>query len=268
MGQDVAFIGLGHKLPIDEPHEMVKMLAERMQRNIKLVARNDYHFFYDLMMLTSETDSEWIELDCVCMDDTDDYLMLIYNDYQAIQIQKLIGKERINRILYADSFSELCFKSLQEPDRILYELEDNDVYYRIYEHNVALSTYVIERWHWWSKEAMRGPHCCKAIHDYRRAVYEEATIFGCDEVMICSDQGTTIALCWSLEMTPDELKHYAKSNLFLENHEYPCGGLSKEEWLHYGKQIYFPDYLSGKTPLLQGKEFIAIVYDDFSDFKH
>lgn len=265
MGQDVACIGLGHDLPVDNPYELLRVIARRMNRSIKLVARKEYRFFFELMMITSLPDWEFIELGRVQIQGSEDYLLLIFNDYQALCIRNLVGEEGIHRILRADDFSELCFSSLQEPDRILYEIESDNLHYRIYQNNIALSTYAPERWHWWSDDAKQGPNCSQFVHDYRRAVCEEAQMFGCNEVIICSDQGATISVYWALELSPRELKRYAESRQFLEEQDYPCSGLSKEDWSRYGKQIYFPDYLSGKAPLLQDKEFIELIYDDFTD---
>lgn len=265
MGQDVASIGLRHDLPVDDPYELLRVIAKRLNRNVKLVVREEYQFFFELMMITSLPDWEFIELGRIQVHDSDDYLLLIFNDYQALCIRNLVGPEGIHRILRADDFSELCFSPLNEPDRILYEIESDSLYYRIYQNNISLSTYASERWNWWSDDAKQGPNCSQFVHNYRRALYEEAQMFGCKEVIICSDQGVTISVYWSLELSPEELKRFAESREYLDEQDYPCSGLSKDDWLRYGKQIYFPDYLSGRAPLLQGKEFIELIYDDFAD---
>lgn len=56
MGQDVASIGLRHDLPVDDPYELLRVIAKRMNRNVKLVVRKEYRFFFELMMITSLPD--------------------------------------------------------------------------------------------------------------------------------------------------------------------------------------------------------------------
>lgn len=92
MGQDVASIGLRYDLPVDDPYELLRVIAKRMNRNVKLVVRDEYRFFFELMMITSLPDWKFIELGRIQVHDSDDYLLLIFNDYQALCIRNLVGQ--------------------------------------------------------------------------------------------------------------------------------------------------------------------------------
>ena len=44
MGWDVVQIGLRHNLPVNDPFATAKEVAKRMNRNVRLVYRNEYEY--------------------------------------------------------------------------------------------------------------------------------------------------------------------------------------------------------------------------------
>ena len=44
MGWDVVQIGLRHNLPVHDPFATAKEVAKRMNRNVRLVYRNEYEY--------------------------------------------------------------------------------------------------------------------------------------------------------------------------------------------------------------------------------
>lgn len=62
MGWDVVQIGLRHNLPVHDPFATAKEVAKRMNRNIRLVCRNEYE--YDIEKMTQDKDGNWIDIEC------------------------------------------------------------------------------------------------------------------------------------------------------------------------------------------------------------
>lgn len=49
MGWDVVQIGLRHNLPVNDPFATAKEVAKRMNRNVRLVYRNEYEYDKEIM---------------------------------------------------------------------------------------------------------------------------------------------------------------------------------------------------------------------------
>ena len=55
------------------------------------------------------------------------------------------------------------------------------------------------------------------IIDYgnRKSIYDRAKLFGCNEVVICSDQGPTELMCELMNIIADVLVAYTKSRKYI-----------------------------------------------------
>ena len=79
----------------------------------------------------------------------------------------------------------VCDNSLE-----LYEIEGgkDDINIRVFKENLELDVYVEERWGWWNC-AFHQPNIYRGrLQNYRIQIYNQAKMFGCQEVIICSDQ--------------------------------------------------------------------------------
>ena len=62
MGWDVVEIGLRHNLPVDDLHATAKEVAKRMNKNIRLVYRNEYEYDKEKNVVREAKGDEFIEL--------------------------------------------------------------------------------------------------------------------------------------------------------------------------------------------------------------
>ena len=101
------------------------------------------------------------------------------------------------------------------------------------------------------------------LHTYRMKIYERARLFGCNEVIIFSDQGPTEAIYNNINYRAESLKEYAhsfqyyKDQCWLEDSEI-------EEWKKDAKHIMFSSVFQNQLTL-NNDDFIEVIYDDFSD---
>ena len=86
MGWDVVQIGLRHNLPVHDPFATAKEVAKRMNRNVRLVYRNEYEYDSVNNVVRQAGGEEFVELDKFEVNNSRDYLQMIASDYQAKQI--------------------------------------------------------------------------------------------------------------------------------------------------------------------------------------
>jgi hypothetical protein len=87
-------------------------------------------------------------------------------------------------------------------------------------------------------------------------------MFGCQEVIICSDQGPTEMIYNNVNYSADSLKVYARSFQYLKDLNW--GERKQEDWKKNAKQIMFSSYFQSNLNL-EGGDFVEVIYDDFSD---
>ena len=105
--------------------------------------------------------------------------------------------------------------------------------------------------------------CTEWLRNYRMQIYERARLFGCNEVIICSDQGPTGYIYDSMELSADDLLKYARSRHYMKNESWQTAS-DKERWEKHAKQITFASFFRNETKL-DDEDFVEVVYDDFSD---
>ena len=88
-------------------------------------------------------------------------------------------------------------------------------------------------------------------------------MFGCQEVIICSDQGPTIEIYDHAHYPADKLKEYARSFQYLKDTTW-LEKWKKEEWKKNAKHIMFSSYFKNQLNL-SDEDFVEVIYDDFSD---
>ena len=175
MGWDVVQIGLRHNLPVHDPFATAKEVAKRMNRNIRLVCRNEYEYDKEKNVVREAKGDAFIELGKYEVNNSKDYLQMIASDYQG---------EFADLIVSGDSFE-------------LYEIEDNEetLDIRIFKENIDLDICVDGRWYWWEKAFhSTSQENREWLRNYRMKIYHQAKMFGCQEVIICSDQGPTMLI--------------------------------------------------------------------------
>ena len=170
MGWDVVQIGLRHNLPVHDPFATAKEVAKRMERNIKLVYRNEYEYDIEKNIVSEVNEYELIELRKFEVNKSNNYLQMIVSDYQARQIQELVGIEKLRTATFASVFAELILSDLEDSFE-LYEIEDEEIYIRIFKENVDLDVSVVERWRMWESAFHPSSPHRKWLHNYRMQIY-------------------------------------------------------------------------------------------------
>ena len=262
MGWDVVQIGLRHNLPVHDPFATAKEVAKRMKRNIRLVYRNEYEYDIEKNYVSEAKGYELIELGKFKVNNSCDYLQMIVSDYQAHQIQKLVGIEKLRSAAFESEFAELILSDIENPFE-LYEIEDEEaLYIRIFKENIDLDVCVVERWRMWESAFHPSSPHRKWISNYRMQIYNRAKLFGCKEVIICSDQGPTMEIYDNMNYSADDLKEYARSFQYLKDTNWE--EYKKDEWKKYAKHIMFSSLFQNKLEL-SDEDFVEVIYDDFSD---
>ena len=265
MGWDVVEIGLRHNLPVDDPHATAKEVAKRMNRNIRLVYRNEYEYDKEKNVVREANGDEFIELGKYEVNNSKDYLQMIASDYQARQILESVGEEKLRQATFVGELAHLILYDIGDPFE-LYEIEDKDESFsiRIFKENVDIDVYVSGRWHSWERafhSSSQGNR--ELLRYYRMQIYDRAKMFGCNEVIICSDQGPTIGIFDKMNYLADDLKEYTRSFQYLKDTHW-VEESEIEEWKKNAKHIMFSSYFQNQLNL-SSEDFVEVIYDDFSD---
>lgn len=265
MGWDVVQIGLRHNLPVNDPFATAKEVAKRMNRNVRLVYRNEYKYDKEKNVVSEVNGYELIELGKFEVNNCNEYIQMTVSDYQAHQIQELVGIEKLRKATFVGEFADLI---VSDDSFELYEIEDNEetLDIRIFKENVDLDVNIVGRWHWW-EEAFHSPSKKNRewLYNYRMKIYHQAKMFGCQEVIICSDQGPTELIYDNMDYSADNLKEYARSFQYLKDTNW-VEEYKKEEWKKDAKHIMFSSYFQNQLNL-SGDDFIEVIFDDFSDIE-
>lgn len=91
-------------------------------------------------------------------------------------------------------------------------------------------------------------------------------MFGCKEVIICSDQGPTQDIYEHMDFSSEKLKEYAVSRQYLKEQTWINHEEKIKLWREKARQIMFSDYFRNKVDLA-GEEFVDVIYDDFNGLK-
>ncbi len=267
MGWDVVQIGLRHNLPVHDPFATAKEVAKRMKKNIRLVYRNEYWYDKEENVVSEAKGDEFIELGKYEVNNSMDYLQMTVSDYQANQILKLVGIDKLRQATFTNEFAELILDDIQEPFE-LYEIEDrkDNLYIRIFKENVDLDVSVIERWRTWEYAFHSSGKWQEWLCDYRMKIYHQAKMFGCKEVIICSDQGPAMEIYENANFSADKLKEYACSYQYLTDTNW-IEESEKEWWKKNGKHITFSSYFQNQLDL-SNEDFVEVIFDDFSDIEN
>ena len=266
MGWDVVQIGLRHNLPVHDPFATAKEVAKRINRNVRLVYRNEYEYDSVNNVVRQAGGEEFVELGKFEVNNSRDYLQMIASDYQAKQILESVGMDKLRKATYADDFAELILDDLEEPFES-YELEDRNgnLLIYIFKENVTLDVCIIERWTTWEYAFHSSGKGREWLNDYRMKIYHQAKMFGCNEVIICADQGPTELIYDNMDYSADNLKEYARSFQYLKDTNW-VEEYKKEEWKKDAKHIMFSSYFQNQLNL-SGDDFIEVIFDDFSDIE-
>lgn len=263
MGWDVVQIGLRHNLPVHDPFATAKEVAKRMKKNIRLVYRNEYEYDKEKNVVSEVNDYELIELGKFEVNNSNDYLQMTVSDYQKHHIQESVGIDKLRKATFVGEFADFI---LNGDSFELYEIEDNEeaLDITIFKENVNLDVCVDGTWHWW-EEAFHSSSQKKKewLHNYRMQIYHQAKIFGCQEVIICSDQGPTELIYDNMDYSADNLKEYARSFQYLKDTNW-VEEYKKEKWKKNAKHITFSSYFQNQLDL-SNEDFVEVIFDDFSD---
>ena len=265
MGWDVVQIGLRHDLPVHDSFATAKEVAKRMNRNIRLVYRNEYEYDSAKNIVRRAEGNELIELGKFEVNSSNDFLKMTVSDYQVNQIQKQVGLDKLRLATFVGERADSILSDIEGNPFDLYEIEDDEetLDIRIFKENVDLDVSVIERWTTLEYAFHLSGKWREWLHDYRMKIYHQAKMLGCQEVIICSDQGPTELIYDNMDYSADILKEYARSFQYLKDSIW-VEEVKKEEWKKNAKHITFSSYFQNQLNL-SGEDFVEVIFDDFTD---
>ena len=267
MGWDVVQIGLNHNLPVEDPFETAKEVAKRMNRNIKLGYMKEYEYDVDNNVVDYSDEFSFVELGKFDVDDSNEYLRMEVRDYQANQILKTVGIDNIRIAATKNDAGEMLLRDIEDGPYALYEIEDADSYIMIFKENIELDVYVCGRWSCWeSAFYSEDSQDIDWLRDYRIKIYNQAQLFGCNEVIICADQGPGEFILEKSNYSSNSLKEYVRSYQYLKDYNTVTNELDEEEWEKHAKHISFASFFKNEVFLTED-DFIEVVFDDFSDLE-
>lgn len=267
MGWDVTQIGLRHNLPVHDPFATAKEVANRINRNIRLVYRNKYEYDINNNVVCEAKGRDLVELGKYEVNKSTEFIKMTVSNYQALQIKELVGLDKLRKATFESEFAELILCDLEESFE-LYEIEGNkeNFYFRIFKENIQLDVPVIERWSKWETAFHVSGQCREWLRKYRMQIYHQAKLFGCNEVVICSDQGPTIEIYDRIHYPANELKDYVCSFQYLKDTNW-IEDYEKEEWRMNAKHIMFSSYFQNQLEFSDG-DFVEVIFDDFCDIEN
>lgn len=266
MGWDVVQIGLKHDLPVDDPIATAELVAKRMNRNIRLVYGNKYKYDKINNIVSEVEDFEYIEIAKITLDSSKDYLRMIVPNYQANQIFKETSIKTLQKAKYMGRWAKMLLDDIEYQFE-LYEIEDEnegeELDIRIFRENVDLDVFEFGKWHFFKHAFYPPTPDLERLLNYRMKIYERARMFGCKEVIICSDQGPTMEIYDHMDYPAEQLKQYTFSNQYYEESNW----LEPEDegfWKSHARKIKFSSVFNNELQFKE-EEFVEIVYDDFKD---
>lgn len=266
MGWDVVQIGLKHDLPVEDPIATAELVAKRMNRNIKLVYGNKYEYDKINNIVSAVEDFEYIEIAKFTLDSSKDYLRMIVPNYQANQILKETSIKKLRKAKFTSYWAKLLLDDIKYQFE-LYEIEDEnegeELDIRIFRENVVLDEREFGRWQFFEQAFSPSSPDLERLFNYRMKIFERARIFGCKEVVICSDQGPTMGIFDHIDYSAEELKQYVFSNQFFEESTW-YEPERMESWKKHAKKITFSSVFQDDFKL-ESEDFMELVYDDFKD---
>ena len=267
MGWDVVEIGLRHDLPVHDPFATAKEVAKRMKQNIRLVYRKEYEYDIVKNVVRESKDYELIELGKFEVNNSNDYLQMTVSDYQAHQILELVGLEKLRKATFADEFADSILDDIEDSFE-LYEIENDeeDLNIMIFKENVNLDVYVSGRWHYWERAFHQLNSNREWLYNYRMQIYNQAKLFGCKEVVICSDQGPAMWIYDNADYSADALKEYARSFQYLKETTW-IDEDEKEDWKKHAKHVMFSSVFQNQLTL-SDEDWVEVIYDDFRDIEN
>lgn len=253
-------------MPVEDPVATAKEVSQRLNRNIRLVYRNKYEYDEKTNTVTSG-DGEIKEIYRCKIDDSEDYLLMSASIYQHNQILQRAGIENLKKAKYG-LYEGFLLSAINEPYD-LYETEDDNwdkdsVNIRIFRETIELETFIPTRWNGWEQAFHNKNSSCEWLRYYRSEICKRAKRLGCQEVIICPDQGPTEAIFNYMNKPAHQLKEYVTSLQYYKDISWFSSREDLEDWKKNARHISFASYFS-KQWSLKDEEFIEVIYDDFKD---
>lgn len=263
MGWDVATIGIGHRLPIDDPKALAHEVSVRLNWNIRLGYWEWLEYDDERQCMVTKPYT-FVELDRFVIDESAPFYHLSIRGYHERMMREQFSKEKRKQKNYSEDH---VLDILLQDDELfeLYELEsDNDssdrIDIRFFRENVDLDVYQTARWFGWLRY-FKSDEDKQLLYDYRKAVSGQAKAFGCSQVVYFADQGPTQSIYDRVDLSSQELIEYINNRTYLFEDK-SLSAEEREEWIRYGKIIQYGDYFDGSLKL-DDEEFVDVIYDDF-----
>lgn len=259
MGWDIVTIGIRHKLPITNPIETTKILSPLIDGIISIgYYQNIEH--NENENTVCRINDKWKELTSFDAGRKGQkYLFEIKNEYVK---QVFLQVASIDNVSFDDYTKEMFLVKVIDESDVLYELSCDvrpSKYYdgiRLYKENVDFSRNFGLRW--FSLEGIfRKPYegeCKRALDEFRKAIFEQSRVCGCDCAYYFPDQSYGELLWNAISKSSDDWISYLKSRRYIDDDQ---------------NYVFFDikDYISGER-LLEPSENVICFIDDFSDLRN
>lgn len=205
--------------------------------------------------MREKKDWNLVELGKVSINDSNKFAQLIVSNYQAKQIHKEIGKSDIKNLQFYNNDTKFDFNyEIGDPFQ-LYELcgiDDTEIW--ILRENIQLEVYIECRWFHWAEYFSDYDQYHEIVAKYRRKILDRASLFGCDKVIICPDQGPAQCIYDNVNLSSKDLL------LYTNNKEYAKGDKDETECRNTSKHFDMETYMSGKLKI-EDYECVQVIFD-------
>lgn len=277
MGVDIVSVGLRHKVRVDKPLHLIEDVSKIYNANIHIVYYNDKRKdcrvpLFD-MKVENADENLTIEIP-VCQylqQKTSPFAKLIEIDWES----EIFIKQLRNR-LYND-FGRYEIRGFKNEDT--YEIT-------IYRENAEIFISSPFRWYGFigkfnQEEKYQYPEDSLSLDDFRKELYIQSKLLGCNEVIYFADQGQGEMIYDTIYKPANELLHYIKNREFYEVIDKAIKKSKAEgrhQFSHYDEDwaldtemksifIDIPDFLMNHREPISTDLSIDVLFDDFRDLK-
>lgn len=257
MGWDVVAAGTSHNLPIDDPVKVAERISPLIDEPISVGYYEKWKFDESHNRIV-EGDWQWIELTKVNSDKTGQPVFFEICDYSIRRVFTEV-ETKMDLVSFENEYVRDVFQRFptEEPFE-LYQCfceRPYSVDMWIFKENVEFTANFYGRWRQFENIFETAPDSLEAqnLHEFRKHIFEQFKICGCDMAYYFADQGPGEKLANRLNFSSKKWLAYLESGVFAEDGD-------------DARIMKVSDYMAGKV-ILKSDDWVDCFIDDFSDFK-
>lgn len=257
MGWDIVAIGTNHNLPVKDPVKTAEKIAPLFDGPISVGYYETW--IYDEKhnsIVTPGGKWQWKEIARVNTDKNGPLISFEISNYCVRKIYAEV-RNKLELVKFEDEEDREMFQYLAK--RKLFELyicsckETHSINLWIFREIVEFSVKFPGRWNQFERKFKNNPDSLEAhcLHDFRKFIYKQYQVCGCDMAYYFADQGPGEKLMDRLNLTSKKWRAYLDSGGFVEKGNDP-------------KIMKICDYVAGDV-ILNDEDWVDCFIDDFSD---